>query len=83
MYGVTGPTTGAYTVDLDGSLVATLDGYNDVFSHNALLYFQTNLDPALTHTLILTAAEGSESGQVGLIIDSWAANGPQGHTGFM
>lgn len=49
---------GSYTVTLDDVLVATLSAHNDVVTHGTVLYFTSNLDPSLSHTLVLTATGG-------------------------
>ena len=78
--GATSPSSGTFTVTLDGSIVATLSAARDVVAHGVTLYFATNLDTASPHQLILTAT--GDSGVVGLIIDSWTVYGPQGGVGF-
>lgn len=79
--GVTSPSSGTYTVTLDGSIVATLAARREVVSHGTTLYFATNLDTTIPHTLVLTAT--AEDGGVGLVIDSWTAYGPQGGVSFV
>jgi len=79
--GVTSPSSGTYTVTLDGSVVATLAARREVVSHGTTLYFATNLDTTIPHTLVLTAT--AEGGGVGLVIDSWTAYGPQGGVSFV
>ncbi|ORY23214.1 hypothetical protein BCR39DRAFT_595631 [Naematelia encephala] len=80
--GVTAPSLGAYTVILDGSPYSTYSAEDNVTAHSVLLFFATNLDTTVQHTLLLTAEAATGSEGVGLVIDSFIASGPQGSTGF-
>jgi hypothetical protein len=75
--GLTDPSLGGYTVNLDGNLVATLNAGNNVTAHDVPLFFMNNLDTTVVHTLIVTCV--SE----GLVLDSWTIYGPTGSTGFL
>ena len=67
---------GEYTVTMDNTLVATMDATNAVASHDVIMFFATNLDTSVQHTLTLTAKGG-------LVLDSFNAFGPQGGVGFV
>ncbi|WWC58644.1 uncharacterized protein I303_101188 [Kwoniella dejecticola CBS 10117] len=75
IYGVTCPSCGAYTVNLDGQ-TATLNSFNNATIHNSLLYFSTNLDTGNTHTLEIEAKGG-------VVLDKFELRGPTGGVGFI
>lgn len=81
MLGVTGPTLGPYTVTLDGSVVASLNAYQEVEAHGVILFFTSNLNLGRVHTLALTATAGNQA-PTGLVIDSFIAYGPTGGASF-
>lgn len=81
-YGVTGPSLGAFAITIDDNRVATLSARSDVEAHGVLLYYTTNLDPNVDHTMVLEALDGGSGGQVGLVVDRWQAWGAEGMTSF-
>ena len=70
VYGLTAPSLGAFTAELDGGDAANLA------THATILFFATDLDPTKAHQLILTCQGG------GLVLDEWVVYGPAGQVGF-
>ncbi|KIR69437.1 hypothetical protein I314_00548 [Cryptococcus bacillisporus CA1873] len=72
------PSCSTFSVNLDSITVAKLDSSNNATVHGTLLYFATNLDTSVTHTLILeTQGDGF------VVIDEFTVNGPKGGIGFV
>lgn len=80
---MTTPQTGQFTVALDGAIYATLDSSNEVAVHDIILFFASNLDTSVQHTLTLTCIKADGNIPVGLVIDSFEIHGPQGNTHFV
>ena len=76
VYGLTAPSLGAFTAELDGGDAANLASANNVTTHATILFFATDLDPTKAHQLILTCQGG------GLVLDEWVVYGPAGQVGF-
>ncbi|WRT64207.1 uncharacterized protein IL334_001136 [Kwoniella shivajii] len=77
LYGVTCPSCGVFTITLDGSSSpsATLNSFNNVTTHNTLLFFATNLNTASSHTIEIEAKGG-------VVLDKIEVRGPKGAVGF-
>lgn len=88
--GVTGPSLGGYTIDIDGDPL-TLTAKDDIETHNVPLYFMSLLDDRSIHQLTLSTVgsaessseEGTSEVEVGLVLDRVDLWGPAGQTGFM
>lgn len=77
VYGLTAPSLGHFTANLDGNDVATLNANNAAQTHSTILFFATDLDPSKEHQLILTSKDG------GLVLDNFVVYGPSNAVGFM
>ncbi len=81
--GVVSPATGNYKVTLDGKVVGTYNGTNDVTVHDVVLFFATSLSTNGTHSLIIEAEGGNGEQVTGMVIDKFVVYGIQGSVGFM
>lgn len=73
VWGVSCPSCSTVSVNLGSITVAKLDSSNNATAHRTLLYFATNLDVSVTHTLILDT-----QGYGFLVINEFTVNGPKG-----
>ena len=80
VYGVVGPSLGAFTINIDGTDQGTWPAASSIEAHGVVLYFGSNLDPSAEHTLKITAVAGGNN--VGLVLDSFIAFDPQGGAAF-